>query len=63
MKPDWKDAPKWANWLAQDRSGSWFWYEDEPIIEDYEWADFDNLGEIQSAHVPNWEKSKEQKQQ
>lgn len=22
-KPDWKDAPEWANWLAQDESGFW----------------------------------------
>lgn len=29
-KPDWKDAPGLANWLAQDLSGKWFWYECEP---------------------------------
>lgn len=26
----WKDAPEWANWLAQDRDGSWFWYTTKP---------------------------------
>lgn len=25
--PAWKDAPDWANWLAQDSGGSWYWYE------------------------------------
>lgn len=30
MKPDWKDAPEWANWLAMDKNGEWFWYEDQP---------------------------------
>jgi hypothetical protein len=25
--PNWKDAPDWANWLAQDGDGSWYWYE------------------------------------
>jgi len=31
MKPDWKDAPEWANWLAMDKDGCWEWYEVEPI--------------------------------
>lgn len=29
-KPDWKDAPEWANWLAMDSDGIWWWYENEP---------------------------------
>ena len=30
MKPSWSDAPEWANWLAKDESGEWYWYENEP---------------------------------
>jgi hypothetical protein len=30
MKPDWKDAPEWASWLAMDERGEWFWYETQP---------------------------------
>lgn len=30
MKPDWKGAPEWANWLAMDGDGMWFWHEYEP---------------------------------
>ena len=30
-KPSWDDAPVWANWLAQDFNGDWWWYEDKPI--------------------------------
>lgn len=30
MKPDWKDAPEWVQWLAQDSRGCWFWYEEKP---------------------------------
>ena len=26
----WKEAPKWANYLAMDRCGKWHWYEMEP---------------------------------
>lgn len=29
-KPLWKDAPDWAQWLAMDGDGDWFWYEAEP---------------------------------
>lgn len=29
-KPDWKSAPSWAEWLAQDISGFWNWYEIKP---------------------------------
>ena len=38
-KPDWKDAPGWAEWLAQDKSGKWYWFEQKPrIIEsDKQW--------------------------
>lgn len=30
MKPDWKDAPEWAQWLAMDADGAWYWYEKHP---------------------------------
>lgn len=30
MKPHWKDAPDWAEWLAMDSSGTWWWFEGEP---------------------------------
>jgi hypothetical protein len=34
MKPDWKDAPKWASHLAMDENGGWFWYEFKPEIDE-----------------------------
>jgi len=30
MKPSWKDAPEWAQWLARDASGLWCFFETEP---------------------------------
>lgn len=30
MKPDWKDSPAWANHLAQDSDGTWYWFKNEP---------------------------------
>lgn len=32
MKPDWKDAPEWAQWLAQDSDGNWYWFSEEPCF-------------------------------
>lgn len=29
-KPNWEDAPLWANWLALDSNGAWWWYQDKP---------------------------------
>lgn len=31
-KPDWKDAPEWARWLAQDEDGWWSWWNTQPIV-------------------------------
>lgn len=31
-KPDWKDAPDWAMWLAQDNDGRWFWWGEKPVV-------------------------------
>lgn len=38
MKPDWKDSPEWAQWLAQDSDGDWYWYELEPANLRNGWA-------------------------
>lgn len=38
MKPSWKDAPEWAQWLAMDEDGQWVWFETEPhLVSDQEW--------------------------
>jgi len=29
-KPSWRGAPEWAEWLAQDDSGEWYWYAAKP---------------------------------
>lgn len=38
MKPDWKDAPEWAQWLAMDKNGQWYWYELKPLRAITEWV-------------------------
>lgn len=33
-KPEWKDAPEWAKWLAQDKDGWYSWWSIEPVACD-----------------------------
>lgn len=33
MKPDWKDAPEWAQWLAMDGDGYWCWFQSRPYYD------------------------------
>ena len=37
MKPDWEDAPEWAQYLTQDRDGTWGWWEKKPEYDDGDW--------------------------
>jgi hypothetical protein len=30
----WDKAPEWAQWAAMDESRQWYWYEDNPIIDE-----------------------------
>lgn len=61
MKPDWKDAPDWANWLAMDADGTWYWFEYEPYpsSDDY-WKRHYRLGGMSSRaeYIP-WHESLE----
>jgi hypothetical protein len=34
MKPNWKDAPDWAKFMALDRSGQRYWYEESQAFLD-----------------------------
>lgn len=44
-KPDWKNAPYWANYLAMDKSGDWYWFENKP-----------KKASDSFAMVPSWSK-------
>lgn len=36
-KPSWKDAPEWAEWLAQDSYGRWGWFQQRPVTKSLAW--------------------------
>jgi hypothetical protein len=48
-KPDWKDAPEWAQWLAQDYDGQWGWFSVEPRQSPYASTWFWETGEWEEA--------------
>lgn len=39
LKPNWKDAPDWAEFTAMDPDGTWYWFEKEPTYIDSEWCE------------------------
>lgn len=38
MKPDWDQAPAWAEYAAQDASGDWHWYMNKPSLDLGYWS-------------------------
>lgn len=54
MKPDWKNAPEWANYLAMDSNHIWCWYEKKPEKNVYQniWG---SKGKYEIAVNPNIE--------
>ena len=46
MKPDWKDSPDWARWLAMNEDGSWTFYEFRPRNDFGCWWDDKNGREL-----------------
>lgn len=68
-KPPWKDAPEWAQWLAQNADGDWYWYADKPRIFvttsrwassrrwKHGWSDIAGIGKPD----PNWRATIEQR--
>jgi hypothetical protein len=56
MKPDWKDAPAWAKWLAMDNDGTWFWYAEKPTLLSAFW---NSAAKFEFASASEWDNSLE----
>lgn len=50
-KPSWDDAPEWAQFVAQDQSGAWYWYEYEPSMLSDQWHEPSDEGRVNQAYV------------
>lgn len=58
-KPDWKDAPEWAKYLAQDKDGEWYWFECRPEMESECWYLSKYVGQTEKASKEAWERTLE----
>jgi hypothetical protein len=63
-KPDWKDAPEWANYLAMDSDGLWAWHEKKPFVAGFAtvWLSRD-YGQVAIAYKPHntWHETLEER--
>lgn len=64
-KPDWAGAPEWAKYLAQDKNGDWYWYENAPDSEYLQdsWVVGPDEGRFQEAMTAfeSWKNSLEER--
>ncbi|HMA79054.1 MAG TPA: hypothetical protein VKP88_08085 [Candidatus Paceibacterota bacterium] len=54
----WEDAPEWAEWVAMDKDGEWFWYKGKPFTGKSVW--FRTVGRCYHFKAPpslDWTKS------
>lgn len=58
-KPEWNEAPEWANFLVQDRLGHWIWFEIEPRVLNGEWQERGRPGK--RCYAGQWMDSKEKR--
>jgi len=65
VKPDWKGAPEWAQWLTQNADGCWLWWEEMPIAGKSQWVDGLYTGTISfggvSPVIGDWRETLEQR--
>jgi hypothetical protein len=59
VKPDWKDAPEWANYLAMDEDGEWYWHEYEPLLVGSIWSALTGRIQYTFPSPPPWWETKE----
>jgi len=59
IKPDWKDAPAWANWYAKDSNGQRHWFEFEP--EEKEEGFWFAFGRCALIRCKEWERTKQER--
>lgn len=64
-KPSWDEAPEWAEWLAQDSNGEYWWFRKEPGKKNGEWGGSDGTvmfasqGKVPAGH--DWRETLEKR--
>lgn len=61
-KPTWDDAPDWANYMAMDSDGVWYFYANKPSYGLHSWWPVNNSDQRRERWqpiVPGWRESLE----
>ena len=62
MKPDWRDAPPWADWLFfQNTERKWYWCENEPKLTGTINPVWNFGGRCEEAFIRDWKNSLERR--
>lgn len=59
MKPDWFGSPEWANYMAMDYYGNWWWFENKPELGNHTWIENGGRSEELGDLGPYWRDSLE----
>lgn len=63
MKPDWKDAPEWAQWLAMDEDGTWRWHSGYLTTFHGKWISGEQSQLAAKQEIPKWDDTAEMRPQ
>ena len=61
MRPNWQNAPEWANWVAMDKCGDWFWFEEKPLKDQFRWVEIKNSKYEFAEDDVEWDESLEKR--
>ena len=62
-KPEWKDLPEWADYMAQDEGGEWWCYSSKPELRTTEWDVLPGDSRRKRLSVTNWKESLQERPQ
>jgi hypothetical protein len=61
-RPDWSQAPTWAQWWSFDQNGEAFWYTDRPLLGGDQWiAQGEGYNDDDCYIAPGWQDSLHQR--
>jgi hypothetical protein len=61
MKPNWSDSPSWAEYLAMDYDGVWYWYKEKPTLSVSRWKSTDHWIRHAEVITQDWRDTLEER--
>jgi hypothetical protein len=61
MKPHFEDAPEWANYMAMDADGTWWWFQAAPRLDEEEsiWGTSGGQSGVAMVQHEDWKETLE----